>query len=91
MPKRDNVVVVDPKMVMERYLHYKERHHGWHVFRSLYWAIYLIIVSLLLLYYNTLYLTLNIFFGTVILLFAVMLILYGLAEALHHRLMKSYG
>ncbi|MCL4365231.1 MAG: hypothetical protein M1569_02235 [Candidatus Marsarchaeota archaeon] len=89
--KERDVVVVDPQMIMDRMLHYKERHHAWYVFRSLYWSIYLIVVGLLLVYYVQLGLTLNLFFGTAFLIFAVMLILYGLMEALHHKFMRKYG
>ncbi|MDE1851930.1 MAG: hypothetical protein KGH69_04565 [Candidatus Micrarchaeota archaeon] len=88
---KKNVVTVDPSLFMERMLHYRERHHGWHIFKRAYWAIYLIVISLFLLYYYSIQFTLNVFLGASLLLFAIMLIIYGLAEALHHKLMKRYG
>ena len=94
MPKeqRDSrVVVVDPKLVMERMLQYKENHRGWHIFKALYWSIYFIVVGFLLIYYTSLFTSATLFFGTAFLVFAVMLILYGLTEALHHQLMRKYN
>lgn len=94
MPKerRDSrVVVVDPKLVMERMLQYKESHRGWHIFRALYWSIYFMVVGILLIYYNSIFTSITLFFGTAFLVFAVMLILYGLTEALHHQLMRKYN
>ena len=88
---RREVVVVDPKLLIERMLHYKERQHAWHVFRKLYWGIYAFIVGVILVYYGALNLTLNLFFGIVVLLFAVMFIISGLVESLHHKFMKKYG
>lgn len=88
---KKSVVVVDPDMIMKRVLHYRERHHGWHIFKRVYWAAYLIVISFFLLYYYSMNFTLNVFLGASMLLFAIMLIIYGLAEALHHKLMKRYG
>ncbi|MDE1824241.1 MAG: hypothetical protein KGI00_01490 [Candidatus Micrarchaeota archaeon] len=89
--EKKNVVTVDPSLIMQRVLHYRERHHGWHIFKRMYWALYLVVISLFLLYYYSIQFTLNTFLGVSMLLFAVMLIIYGLAEALHHKLMKRYG
>ena len=92
-PNKDNVMVIDPSMFMTRMLHYKERHHGWHIFRTMYWSIYLIVISVLLIYYNQIGFASEptLFFGVAFLLLAVMLILYGLTEALHHKFLKKYG
>jgi hypothetical protein len=95
MPKESSsekrVVVVDPKLIMERMLHYRERQHAWHAFKKIYWGIYAFIIGLALIYYNALGLTVNIFLGIAVLLFAVMFIISGLVESLHHKLMKKYG
>ena len=88
---KSNVTIIDPSLWMERMLHYKERHHGWHIFRTLYWSIYLIVVSVLLIYYNEIGFTVTLFFGAALMILAIMLILYGLTEALHHKFMKKYG
>lgn len=89
--KNETVVVVDPRLYMERMLKYRERHQGWHIFRTLYWSIYFIVTGFLLLYYTGIGFTIPLFLGSVFILFAVMLILYGLTEALHHKLMQKYG
>ena len=86
-----NVVTIDPKMLMERMLQYREMHQGWHIFRTTYWAMFFIIVGMFLVYYDALGFTATLFFGAVSLLFAVMLVLFGLTEALHHKLMRRYG
>ncbi len=90
---KSNVVVVDPKLIMERMLHYRERHHGWHIFRTIYWSIYFIVLSALLIYYNQIGFSTQptLFFGVAFLIFAIMLILYGLTEALHHKFLKKFG
>jgi len=84
-------VVYNAKEAHERMLHYRERHQGWHIFRTLYWSIFFIVVGMLFIYYSQIAFTPNLFMGTVFIIFAVMLILYGLTEALHHKLMKKYG
>lgn len=89
--KGKNVTVVDPQLVMERMLAYREKHQGWHIFRTLYWSIFFLVVGAFLVYYTQLAFTATLFFGSVFVIFAVMLILYGLTEALHHKFMKKYG
>lgn len=89
--KKKEVVVVDPQLWMQRQLHYRERHAGWRIFRSVYWSMYLLIVGFFLLSYNTLGLTPQTFFGVDLILLAMMVIVFGLAQALHHKLMKRYG
>lgn len=89
--KESGVVVVDPKLVMERYLQYRESHKGWHIFRTLYWSIYFIVIGVLLVYYGSIFTSATLFLGTAFIVFAVMLILYGLTEALHHQLMRKYN
>ncbi len=90
-PNEKKVVVVDPKLIFERMLHYKEKQHAWHAFKRLYWGTYAFIIGIVLLYYNTFNLTLNLFFGIAVLLFAVMFIISGLVESLHYKFMKKYG
>jgi hypothetical protein len=89
--KDNRVVVVDPKLLMERMLQYRERHRGWHIFRALFWSIYFIIIGVLLVYYNYIFTSVTLFLGTAFLVFAVMLILYGLTEALHHQFMRKFN
>ncbi len=89
--KESTIVVVDPKLVMERYLQYRENHKGWHIFRTLYWSIYFLVIGTLLVYYNSIFSSATAFLGTASLILAVMLILYGLTEALHHQLMRKYN
>ncbi len=89
--KESTIVVVDPKLVMERYLQYRENHKGWHIFRTLYWSIYFLVIGALLVYYNSIFSSATAFLGTASLVLAVMLILYGLTEALHHQLMRKYN
>ncbi len=97
MPKSENasakkqVVVVDPELLMNRMLHYRERQHAWHVFRNLCWGIYAFIIGVILVYYVALNLSLNLFFGIAVLLFAAMFIISGLVESLHLKFMKKYG
>ena len=90
-PKDGRTVVVDPKLVMQRYLQYRESHKGWHIFRTLYWSIYFIVMGVLLVYYNSIFSSATTFLGAASLVLAVMLILYGLTEALHHQLMRKYN
>ncbi len=89
--KKKDVVIVDPQLWMERQLHYNERHAGWRIFRSVYWSIYLLIVGFFLLSYSSLGLSPQVFFGMDLILLAVMVIVFGLVQALHHKLMKRYG
>lgn len=86
-----NAVNVDPSMYMQRYLHYQERHSAWHIYRSIYWAIYLLVESALLLYYNLLGLTPQTFFGISLFVLAIMVVVHGFATSLHLKLMKKYG
>ena len=77
----------------DRYLEYKARHGGWITFRSIYWAIYLLVIGGLLVYYGerNLPITWTLFFGTALVLLSVMIIIYGAAESLHHKLMRVHA
>jgi len=91
MAKEKQVVVVDPELWMNRHLHYQERQSGWKIFVSIYWSIYLLFISALLISYNSLGLSLTSFFGASVFILSLMLIIYGITTALHFRLMKRYG
>ena len=77
----------------DRYLDYKARHSGWIVFRSVYWAIYLLVIGALLIVNGKLSFPISwaMFFGVALVLLAVMVIIYGAAESLHHKLMRRHG
>ncbi|MCL5239083.1 MAG: hypothetical protein M1286_01245 [Candidatus Marsarchaeota archaeon] len=74
-------------------LAYNARHGGWIVFRSVYWAIYLLLLGLFLVYYsvNNIAVSLQSFLGWAFTILAVMVIIYGAVESLHHKLMRKYG
>ncbi len=93
MPNRrdDDAMPSNPRTQHEIMLRYKERHQGWHIFRALFWSIYFVVMGFMLIYYNAIGFTTTLFLGVAFIIFAVMLILYGLTEALHHKLMKKYG
>ena len=82
-----------PHDSFDRMLAYNERHGGWIIFRSVYWAVYLLLLGVLLLYYsvNNISVSLQVFLGWAFTVLAIMLILYGAAETLHHKLMRRYG
>ncbi|MEM3775401.1 MAG: hypothetical protein QXZ35_01950, partial [Candidatus Micrarchaeaceae archaeon] len=63
MAERKQKVVVDPEMWMARQLHFQERHSGWNIFISIYWSIFVLLVSMLLMFYARLALTVYTFFG----------------------------
>lgn len=74
-------------------LNYRVRHAGWIVFRSVYWAMYLMMLGVLLLFYGfqQVSVSLQVFAGWALALFAVMIIIYGAVEMLHNKLMRKYG
>ena len=77
----------------DRYLDYKARHSGWITFRSIYWAIYLLVIGSLLIVNGKLSFPISwaMFLGVALVLLAVMVIIYGAAESLHHKLMRKHG
>jgi len=89
--KGKQVIVVDPELWMNRKLHYDEKRSGWQIFTSIYWSIFILVVGAMLIYYNTIGLTLYLFFGVVFFLFALMIIVYGFTASLHLKLMRRYG
>ncbi len=77
----------------DRMLDYQVRHTGWIIFRSVYWAIYLLLLGTILLYYSVrnIDISLQAFFGYAFTIVSIMIIIYGFAEVLHHRLMRKYA
>jgi uncharacterized membrane protein YjfL (UPF0719 family) len=77
----------------DRMLGYQARHAGWIIFRSVYWALYLLLLGMLLLFYSiqNISISLQVFFGWAFSILAIMIIIYGAVEVLHHKLMKKYG
>ncbi|MGC8676091.1 MAG: hypothetical protein ACP5T3_01055 [Candidatus Micrarchaeia archaeon] len=81
------------KSEFDRYLDYKAMHGGWITFRSIYWAIYLLVIGGILVFYgkSALMISWPLFWGTALVLLAVMIIIYGAAESLHHKLMRRHA
>ncbi len=77
----------------DRMLDYYVKHTAWIVFRSLYWAIYLLVLGGILLYYSyqNIAVSIQTFFGFAFFILAVMIMIYGLTEILHNKLMKKYA
>ncbi|MGC8651918.1 MAG: hypothetical protein ACP5UH_01555 [Candidatus Micrarchaeia archaeon] len=88
MAEKKNVVVIDPSIQYTRMLHYKEKHSGWEIFKSIYWGIYILILGLFVL---TTGMTLVSFLGYALVMFAVFFIVYGFSVSLHLKLMKRYA
>jgi hypothetical protein len=82
-----------PSDPFERMLEYRMKHSAWIIFRSIYWAIYLLLIGGMLLYYTSINVVVSMqtFFGFAFATLAFMIIIYGIAEILHHKLMKKYA
>ena len=82
-----------PTSDFDRMLAYRDRHAGWIVFRSVYWAIYLLLIGTVLLIASGsgVQLATQTFLGIALFILAIMIIVYGAAEVLHHKLMRRYG
>lgn len=91
MPQKQRTVVIDPELMMKRMLHYRERHSAWHIFQSVYWAIYFFVVGFLFMVQSAAYYPVGFTLGAALIIFAVMLVIYGFAMALHSKFMKAYG
>jgi hypothetical protein len=76
---------------MQRMLRYQEKHAGWAIFRTIYWSIFLLMLSVLLVSYQTFGFTLQTFLGITLFVFSLMLIVFGFTQALHYRLMRKIG
>ncbi len=66
---------------------YEEKHMSWKIFKGLYLAIYLFIISILLIYYHTIGLTFTLFAGIVLALIAIMVVIFSFVEVLHYRML----
>ena len=77
----------------DRMLDYNVKHAGWIIFRSVYWAMYLLMMGVLLLYYaaHNVAISLQVFAGLAFSILAMMVIVFGFSEVLHHKLMRKYG
>ena len=92
MPKeKEKAVLIDPDLYMKRMLHYQEKHAAWHIFKAVYWAIYVFTVGLLFMVQSIAYYPTAFTFGTALVLLSVMIVIYGLVNALHNKLMKKYA
>jgi hypothetical protein len=87
--KKRNVISIDPALQYERMLHYKEKHSGWVIYKSVFWGVYIFILGALLLTKITL--VGAAFFGWAFVLFAIFYIVNGFASSLHLKLMKKHG
>ncbi len=75
----------------KRHLHYLEKHSGWHIFRGVFWGIYLFIIGLLLATVVPGTLTYPAFFGWSLIILSFFVVIYGFTTSMHHRLMKKYA
>ena len=92
MAEKKMTVVIDPSLEYARKLHYNERHSGWTIFRSIYWAVYLLLVgSMLYSFSQASSVNFGAFFGLSIISLALFLLVYGFSSALHLKLMKRYA
>jgi hypothetical protein len=91
MAERKNIITVDPELFYKRRLHYMEKHSGWHIFRAIYWGIYIFIIGMILATLVPGTISYPLYFGWVLILFSLFLIVYGFASALHIKLMKKYA
>lgn len=94
MPKKEQrmIVELDTDMHMQRMLRFSEKHMGWHVFKAIYWSIYIFVIGAVL--FNTSYAgTFNMltFTGFGLIMLSIFVIVYGFVYAMHLRLMKKYA
>lgn len=87
---RGSVITINPDMMYSRKLHHDEKHSGWHIFRSIFWAIYLFVIGAIL-YLAVPPLTTPKFFGWTLIILAIFLVIYGFSKSLHLKLMKRYA
>jgi hypothetical protein len=91
MAGRKNIITIDPELSYKRRLHYMEKHSGWHIFRAIYWGIYIFIIGMILATLVPGTIAYPLYFGWLLILFSLFLIVYGFASALHLKLMKRYA
>jgi len=85
-------VTIDSSKIMERDLLYAEKHMAWHVFRAVYWSVYIFVIGMILFVDSTAG-TFNsfAFYGFALLMLSVFIVIYGIVYALHLRLMRKYA
>ncbi|MCL4389339.1 MAG: hypothetical protein M1528_02350 [Candidatus Marsarchaeota archaeon] len=91
MAEKRSIVTIDPELSYRRRLHYMEKHSGWHIFRAVYWGIYIFVIGILLATMVPSTLRYSVYFGWTLILFSLFLIVYGFTSALHLKLMKKYA
>ena len=91
MAERKSVVMIDPELAYRRQLHFQERHSGWHIFRGIYWGVYVFILGVLLATLVPASLSVAGFFGWALILLSIFMIVFGFASSLHLKLMKRYA
>lgn len=89
--QKKQVVVVDPELYMKRMLHYRERHSVWHIFKSVYWAIFIFLVGSIFMAQSFQGFPVVFTLGLSLVILSVFVLVYGFATALHTKLMKKYG
>jgi hypothetical protein len=87
--RKRNVITIDPTLQYERMLHYKEKHSGWIIYKSVFWGIYAFALGVLLL--SQVVTTVEGFLGWALMIGAIFVIVNGFAESLHLKLMKYHG
>lgn len=90
MAEKRTVITIDPSLLHQREAHMRAKHSGWHVYRAIYWGIYIFAEGLLLLTAVPAKLTLYGFFGWSFVMLSFFVVVYGLVLALHLNLMKKY-
>jgi len=94
MPKKRDqkiIVTLDPSMQMRKMVHLDGKNMGWHLFKGIYWSVYLFVIGLVMFvssingYFNTIA-----FFGSALIMLSLFVLVYGIVYALHIRLMKRY-
>lgn len=75
----------------KRHLHYLEKHSGWHIFKGIFWGIYLFILGLLLISLVPTNLSYTDFLGWALILLSFFVVIYGFTTSLHSKLMKRYA
>ena len=91
MAEKRSIVTIDPELSYRRRLHYMEKHSGCHIFRAVYWGIYIFVIGILLATMVPSTLRYSVYFGWTLILFSLFLIVYGFTSALHLKLMKKYA
>ncbi len=85
------IIMIDPELSYRRQLHYQERHSGWHIFRGIFWAIYLFMMGIFLITLVPQSLSIEGFFGWALVLLSLFVIVYGFSSSLHLKLMRRYA